>query len=81
MINVSFEINGRKVRPDRIASEMEKAMLNGIKKDLTQKLRKVRDPITGEHPKVTVRGRSIDKLDVEVEGSERVIKLAKQKLR
>lgn len=81
MIDISFEINGRKVSSERIASEMEKAMFESIKKDLTEKLRRVRDPISGERPKVTVRGRSIDNLEIEVEGSEKVIELAAQRLR
>ena len=78
MIDVSFEINGRKVRPERIASEMEKALLKSIKKDLTEKLRKVRDPKSGERPRITIRGRSIDNLEIEVQGSEQVIELAKK---
>ena len=34
MIDISFEINGRKVRPGQIGNELEKAALEAIKKDI-----------------------------------------------
>ena len=67
MINISFEINGRKVRPDQIGDALERAMLDAIKDEIVQK--------------ITVRGRSLDDMSFEVTGSERLVKLVEEKFR
>ena len=41
---------------------------------------KVRDPETGRPPKVTVKGRNLNNLSIEVQGSEEVINRVKRRL-
>ena len=40
MFDVSFTMNGRKVRPDQIGKELEKAVLDGAKKDFLAHVKK-----------------------------------------
>ena len=54
MIDISFEINGRKVQPDRVGDELERAMVQQIEKQLRETLRHVRDPLSGEGARVCV---------------------------
>ena len=73
MIDISFEINGRKVNPNQMGNALEKALLSSIKDEVTQKVRSIRDPKTGERPKIKVKGRSIDSLSFEISGSEDLV--------
>jgi hypothetical protein len=73
MIDIEFKLNGRKVRPNDIANELERAMLKQIQDNIVEKLRDFRDPETGEVPKVTVKGHSLHDLSFEVSGSEALI--------
>ena len=81
MMEVSFEINGRKVHPNRIADELEKAVYQQIKDELVRKVGRIRDPKTGKRPKLKVKGRSLDDLTIEVSGSPELIEKVQQKLR
>ena len=81
MIDVSFEINGRKVRPGQIANELERAMLESVRDEIVRKVGNIRDPKTGERPKIKVKGRSLDKLSFEVTGSEELIQRVTKALR
>ena len=80
MFEISFEINGRKVHPDRIGDEFEKAMYQAVKEELTNKVGNIRDPITGERPTLTVKGRSWEDLAIEVHGSQALIEEVKRQL-
>jgi hypothetical protein len=73
MIDISFEINGRKVNPNQMGNALEQALLSSIKDEVTQKVRSIRDPKTGERPKIKVKGRSIDSLSFEISGSEDLV--------
>ena len=73
MIDISFEINGRKGNPNQIGNALEQALLSSIKDEVTQKVRSIRDPKTGERPKIKVKGRSIDSLSFEISGSEDLV--------
>ena len=80
MIDIQFEVNGKKVRPSQIKNELERALLDGVRNEVARKLRGVHDPETGERPKVTVKGRSLDDLSFEVSGPETLIEEVKKKL-
>lgn len=73
MIDISFEINGRKVNPNQMGNALEQALLSSIKDEVTQKVRSIRDPKTGERPTIKVKGRSIDSLSFEISGSEDLV--------
>lgn len=82
MIDVTFEIGGRKVSPDRFGNELEKAILKQVTENITKTLSSVRCPEHGQHPKVTVKGRTIDKLSFEIHGCcQRLTDLATKKLK
>jgi hypothetical protein len=80
MIDVSFEIDGRKVRPNQIQDALERAMFEDVRDQLVRKVGNIRDPKTGARPKLRVRGRSLDNLSVEVEGSPELIEEVKRRL-
>ncbi|TYR36069.1 hypothetical protein FY036_01515 [Mesorhizobium microcysteis] len=81
MVKVEFKLNGRSVRPNDIANQLEKAMLKQVRDGITKKLRTVRDPETGEAPTVKVVGRSLDNLSFEVVGSPALVEEVKRRLR
>lgn len=80
MIDVEFKLNGRSVRPDDLANELERAMLKQVRQNIAEKLRGIRDPETGEAPKVTVKGRGLNDLSFEVSGSEALVAEVKRRL-
>lgn len=80
MIDIEFRIGGRKVWPNQIANELEKAMLTEVRDGIAKKLRGVRDPETGKSPKIIMKGRSLSDLSVEVSGSESLIAEVKRRL-
>ena len=80
MLDIHFEVGGRKVRPNDIANELERLVYEGVADMISAKLSGVRDPETGEFPIVAVRGRSLDNLTFEISGSDAVVKLATERL-
>jgi hypothetical protein len=79
MIEISFEINGRKVNPSQLSNALELAVVQSIRDELTSAIGNVRDPKTGEHPKLRVKGRSYDDLSIAVEGSPELIAKVKRR--
>ena len=55
-------------------------MFDSIKSQMVAKLRGVRDPETGSPPRITFKGHSLDKLSLEVNGSEASIAEVKKRL-
>ena len=80
MIDIRFEIGGRRVRPDEIGSAIDAMVFEAIAEDLRNKLGGIRDPDTGEFPAVIVRGRSLDDCAISVEGSKAVIALVTERM-
>lgn len=81
MIDISFEINGRKVRPNQMRNALEKAILQDISSSISQSLRSVRCTVHGERPKVRCKGRKLDKLTFEISGCcENLVERATKKL-
>ncbi len=72
-MSIEFRVGGRKVPANRFAAEMEKAIAKEARDGLVREIGKVRDPKTGERPKVRAKGRGLNDLSLEVEGSEAVI--------
>lgn len=82
MIKVTYEIGGRKVSPDRIGDELEKAILKQVTENIIKALSSVRCPEHGKPPEVIVKGRTIDKLNFEIQGCcQKLIDLATGKLK
>jgi hypothetical protein len=68
MIDIRFEINGKPVDPNRMGDAIEKAILGGVVENMKKKLQSVRCKTHGKAPKITVKGKTIDKLSFEVSG-------------
>ena len=80
MIEVSFEINGRRVQPNQIKDALERAMFESIRDDLVRRVGSIRDPETGARPKLRVKGRSLKDLSIEIDGSPRLIEEVRKRL-
>lgn len=80
MLKIEWKLNGRKVRPNDIANQLERAMLSQIEEMVRGKLRGVRNPETGAAPTITVVGRSLDNRSFEVSGSPALIEEVKRRL-
>lgn len=80
MLEISFEINGRKVNPSQLSNELERAVAQSVRDKLTSAVGNVRDPKTGEHPRLRVKGRGLDDLSIEIEGSPELIAEVKRRL-
>ena len=81
MIDIEFQLNGRKIRSNDIGNQLEKAMFKQVRDNIAEKLRGIRDLESGNHPKVNVKGRSLDNLSFEVFGSPKLIEEVKRRLR
>jgi hypothetical protein len=82
MIDVTFEIGGKKVSPNRVRDELGKVILKQVTENIKKALSSVRCPEHGEHPRVIVKGRSMDSLNFEVHGCcQNLIDLATSKLK
>ena len=81
MIEITFEINGKKVNPNNIRDALEKATMNAVAEGIRKKVGSIRDPKTGERPKIKMKGRNLENLSFEVSGSEELVALVKEKLK
>lgn len=81
MIDISFELNGRKVSPNNLGNALEAAMLNSVKDSISKSVGSIRCSEHGERPKIKAKGRSIDSLSLEVTGCcDSLIDQVKKKL-
>ena len=80
MIDIRFEIGGRRVRAEEIGSAIDAMVFEAIVEDLRKTLGGIRDPDTGEFPTVVVRGNTLEDCSISVEGSEAVVALAKERM-
>jgi len=68
MIDISFEINGRKVSPRNVRNALESAMLQSIQDSISKAVGSARCSEHGQKPKINVQGRNLDSLKFEVSG-------------
>lgn len=68
MIEVSFEIGGRKVSPSQISDALEKAVFKQVAENIKKSLCSVKCSIHGQQPKVTVKGHDLKHLEFLVHG-------------
>jgi hypothetical protein len=80
MLKLNFEINGRPATPENITNALEAAVLASIEQQIRSKLNGIRDPDSGEFPVVSVRGRDLDSLSIEVSGSPKLVAMVKERL-
>lgn len=68
MLNLSLTLNGRKIRPDQLAHELQKAMYRDVSENVRRRLAALRCPEHGSSPRVMTRGQSLDRLSFELAG-------------
>jgi len=68
MVNISFEVGGRKVSSDQFGAALEKAALEQIADSIKKKLSSVRCNEHGERPSVKIKGNGLSDLKFEVCG-------------
>ena len=82
MIDISFEIGGRRVNPNNIGDAIEKAVYQQVSDTVKKSLSSVRCPEHGQRPTVKIKGRNLDNLSFEVNGCcQDLIDLAINKLK
>ena len=79
MFDLQFKINGKTIRPNHIADALEKSILKSIEKDFRSKLVHL-STTSGEHLNVTIKGKNLDNLALELEGPEELVEEAKNLL-
>ena len=70
MVDIEFRIGGKKIHPNNIKDAFEKSILEQVKKNILSKLHGIKDPETGDFPKIVVKGNTLNNLSFEVNGSE-----------
>lgn len=81
MLEISFEINGKKVNPNNIGDALESAMFQKIGESIKKAVGSVRCTEHNQAPKVLVKGKNLDNLSIEVSGCcDSIIKKATEKL-
>ena len=81
MIDIFFEIGGRKVRPNQLGDALEKAIFQEIADSVTKSLQGTYCLTHSSRPKVKCVGRSIEDLRFEISGCcDRLVKQATDKL-
>lgn len=68
MVNISFEVGGRKVSSDQFGDALEKEALKQITDSIKKKLSSVRCKEHGERPSVKIKGKGLSDLKFEVCG-------------
>jgi hypothetical protein len=81
MIDISFEINGRKVNPNQMPNVLEKAIVQELQDTLKREIGSIRDPKTGQQPRLKVKGNNLNNLSIEVEGTPDVIEAVNNRLK
>jgi len=68
VIDINFEINGRKVSPRNMGNALESALLQSVQDSITRSVGSARCSQHGQRPKIKVKGRNLDSLSFEVAG-------------
>ena len=68
MIDISFEINGRKVNPNNMGDALEAAMLSQVADSIKKSVGSVRCSEHNKAPKIIIKGKNLDNLSFEVSG-------------
>lgn len=79
MIDISFEINGKKVTPRNMGSALDAAILQSAQESVKKAVGSARCRIHGQTPKIKVKGRKVDSLNFEISGCcDQLIKTVKK---
>lgn len=82
MIDITFEINGRKVNPNNFKNAIESEILSSIKDTITKSVGSIYCREHNQKPKIIVKGRNLENLSFQVSGCcDTLIKEVEQKLK
>lgn len=80
-MNISFELDGKKVDPKNMRDALEASILSSVEESLKKDLAGVRCPEHDQLPTVKVKGRNLDNLSYVVTGCcDALIEKVNQKL-
>jgi hypothetical protein len=68
VLDIKFKIDGRVVNPNRIGDILEKTIYDKLSSSIKKRLGSIVCPTHGEHPTVTIVGRSINKIEYQITG-------------
>ncbi|TLD43693.1 MAG: hypothetical protein FAZ92_04060 [Accumulibacter sp.] len=81
MIDVNFEINGRRINPKNAGDALAAAVMDAASKEIQRKIGSCRCPQHGKLPTVLAKGRGVSNLSFEVGGCcDRLIAEVKRRL-
>lgn len=80
MLQISFELNGRRVRPADIGDALEEIVVRNIEEKFRALLGDVRDPETGKALRLTFQGSGLKDLSLKIEGPEAAVAEAERRL-
>lgn len=81
MITISFEINGKRVRPDELGDALNAAILSGIHDSIVKAVGDIRCINHNECPCILIKGHNLDELTFDISGCcEDVIRQVEQAL-
>jgi hypothetical protein len=68
MLDISFEINGRKISPNNVGDALEKAVMQSVSDSIKRSVGSLRCSEHGASPKIVCKGRDLSNLSFEVSG-------------
>ena len=68
MLDISFEINGRKVNPNNMKDALESAILSQVADSVKKSVGNLRCAEHGQSPKIKIKGRNLKKLSFKISG-------------
>ena len=79
-VDLGVTYNGRPFNSKDFASDLEKAMVDGVKDQLWEKISAIRHPETDEFPTVLVHGDDLEDIRLTIEGSPELLQIVRLSL-
>lgn len=80
-VKLEYRLGNRRVGEKQFFDGLQKEATRSAARELEKKLRRLRDPTTGERLRVKTRSKANGEIDFELSGPEALIKQAKRELR
>ena len=68
MLDISFEINGKKVNPNNVKNALDSAILSQVAESVKKSVGNLRCAEHGQSPKIKVKGHNLDNLSFDISG-------------
>ena len=82
MIDISFEINGKKVDPNNFGDALEQAVLETAKQTIMKRVGSAQCPQHGQHAKIICTGLTANNMTFEISGCcQELVEDVKSKLK